>query len=163
MLQIFWCWTIPVWRGGVGAGNSTCLYTFSIHYWIGLLTSYLGTLVIGMSVSSSTEPSDLHPYCRGSGTKQARKSGASGTVWILIWSSYLWLGTSLPPSLLWCLPKPINSRLVSPETIPPNCGRAGRATGWRRGAKWPLFRLSLFIFKVNGSLVNNLWNVHVMG
>lgn len=49
-----------------------------------------------------------------------------GTVRTLVWSSFLWSGVSLPPSLPWCLAKSINSHSVSPEVIPPNCYRAGR-------------------------------------
>lgn len=129
----------PSLYGGVGWGREQYLF---VHVFNTLL-NWIAYLLFGdfgnRNAALQVQSLQTCTYCRGSGTKQARKSEPPGTVWILIWSSYLWLGTSLPPSLLWCLPKPINSRLVSPGIIPPQLRQSwkGWASDGRRGTSGP--------------------------
>lgn len=94
-----------------------------------------------------------------------------GTVRILIRSSCLWFGTSLPSSLPWCLAKSINPRSVSLKMTPPNCCRAGKVASPDGGEDQTsdfhtlliqTFTLSPY-FQVNGGLVDNLYNVHMIG
>ena len=90
--QIFSCWTISVLRMGGGKQYLFVDILNTLLNWIAdLLFGDFGNMnarelfhlwpdlcSVISSVSSNTEPSNLHPFCRSSGTKQARKSGASG-------------------------------------------------------------------------------------
>lgn len=75
------------------------------------------------------------------------------------------VGTSLLPSLTGCLAKSKNSCSVSPETIPPNCYRAGKGESPDgEDANGSLFKLSnyLLIFSVNRGLANILCVIHMI-